>query len=138
MTTKTENLKALQELATLYGLKVTILEKESDTQVTPKTRHSNAGKSYRTKKKILAELAEVKKIQQEAVKNREQAIKVIKQYEIKINAFDREIESALPKIKTLSAEALKKGATVKEIESARVKRAYRIAQTPNKKTENNG
>ena len=121
MSTQQEQLQALQELAREYGLKVVITTTEKPTR---RPMHSNAGKSYRTKKAILTDLAEARKewkqINEEQYKRSELILNTKKQIAeeaAKANVIQE-------KINALTTEATKKGATAKELESTRNKRKY--------------
>jgi len=121
MSTDIEQIKALQELAREYGLNVVITAPDQEKR---KPTHSNAGKNYRTKKTILTELAQARHAYLEAQKVQSEVSEFIKQARKTAQEASQKMQSLQPQINALTNEAIKKGATSKELESTRIKRKY--------------
>jgi len=120
MSTQQDQLEALQELAREYGLKVVITTEKP----TRRPMHSNAGKNYRTKKAILTDLAEARKEWKQINDEQYQRSELILNTKKQIAEEAAKANVIQEKINALTAEATKKGATAKELESTRSKRKY--------------
>ena len=120
MSTQQDQLKALQELAREYGLRVVITAEKPTRRPT----HSNAGKNYRTKKAILTDLAEARKEWKQISEEQYMRSELILDTKKQIAEEETKANVIQEKINALTAEATKKGATAKDLESTRSKRKY--------------
>jgi hypothetical protein len=120
MSTQQDQLEALQELAREYGLRVVITAEKP----TRRPKHSNAGKNYRTKKAILTDLAEARKEWKQISEEQYMRSELILDTKKQIAEEATKANVIQEKINALTAEATKKGATAKDLESTRSKRKY--------------
>jgi flagellar biosynthesis GTPase FlhF len=120
MNTSIENIKALEDLAKELGLEVTITTSNTNTEVTRKPSHSNAGKNYQTKNLILKELRDTSHQIQESVSAHKDALALAKEKRREVQELDRKIAELKITLGKLLTEAQKKKVTIRELKKAKV------------------
>ena len=104
MTTSLDNIQALKELAQEYGLEITIAP--NDARKANRPTHTNAGKVYRTKSRILSDLNSAKAELRKAKEDRSQALALAREgRRVSKEAQERSLV-LIKKVEELTKEAI--------------------------------
>ena len=105
MTTKSlDNIQALKELAQEYGLEITVVP--NDEKKINRPKHTNAGKTYRTKGRVLAELNSAKADLRKAKEERTQMLALAKESRRSAKEAHERSVVLLKKVEELTKEAI--------------------------------